>query len=124
MKFFDMLHNLQIIKSLIENRDLEKAYKENFLLKNSFSSDVDKIHNLIKRLNFGSALTEIDNYLCNSLEDSPISKQTRFRGDTFLEEQQTYENYNGSYAQDEEHLSDQLIDDAFEGDPDNYWNIE
>lgn len=36
----------------------------------------------------------------------------------------TYENYNGSYAQDVEGWSDQDIDDALEGDPDAYWNID
>jgi hypothetical protein len=37
---------------------------------------------------------------------------------------QTYSNYRGSYAQDEMGFSDQTIDDAFEGDPDLYWNID
>lgn len=36
----------------------------------------------------------------------------------------TYNNYNGSYAQDYEFLSDQFIDDVLDGDPDNYWNID
>lgn len=36
----------------------------------------------------------------------------------------TYSKYRGSYAQDEMGFSDQTIDDAFEGDPDNYWNID
>ena len=36
----------------------------------------------------------------------------------------TYENYNGSYAQDVEGYSDQDIDDIFDGDPDAYWNID
>lgn len=37
---------------------------------------------------------------------------------------QTYEKYNGSYAQDEMGWSDQTIDDALDGDPDLYWNID
>lgn len=32
--------------------------------------------------------------------------------------------YAGTYAQDEMGYSDEVIDDAFEGDPDNYWNID
>lgn len=36
----------------------------------------------------------------------------------------TYEEYNGSYAQDVMGYSDQAIDDAFDGDPDAYWNID
>jgi hypothetical protein len=42
----------------------------------------------------------------------------------YFEEEKTYENYNGSYAQDVEGLSDQDIDDVFDGDPDAYWNID
>lgn len=37
---------------------------------------------------------------------------------------ETYENYHGSYAQDVEGWSDQDIDDAFDGDPEAYWNID
>ena len=36
----------------------------------------------------------------------------------------TYENYNGSYAQDVEGWSDQDINDALDGEPDAYWNID
>lgn len=35
-----------------------------------------------------------------------------------------YGRYRGSYAQDVMGYSDDVIDDAFEGDPDNYWNID
>lgn len=38
--------------------------------------------------------------------------------------EETYDNYNGSYAQDEMGYSDQVIDDAFDGDPEAYWNID
>nr|WP_297654907.1 phosphoribosyltransferase [uncultured Prevotella sp.] len=40
------------------------------------------------------------------------------------EEEQTYDCYNGSYAQDVEGWSDQDIDEVFDGDPDAYWNID
>ena len=36
----------------------------------------------------------------------------------------TYSEYNGSYAQDVMGFSDDVINDAFEGDPDMYWNID
>lgn len=35
-----------------------------------------------------------------------------------------YGEYAGTYAQDEMGYSDDLINDAFEGDPDAYWNID
>lgn len=41
-----------------------------------------------------------------------------------ITEKKTYENHRGSYAQDYLGYSDQLIDDAFEGDASNYWNID
>lgn len=35
-----------------------------------------------------------------------------------------YGKYAGTYAQDIAGFSDDVIDDAFEGDPDAYWNID
>lgn len=35
-----------------------------------------------------------------------------------------YGEYAGTYAQDEAGYSDDVINDAFEGDPDLYWNID
>lgn len=69
-------------------------------------------------------------YNCNSLEDVDIPDSVTTIGEDILgrnyyyNEEQTYEKYNGSYAQDVEGLSDQTIDAAFEGDPDAYWNID
>ena len=40
------------------------------------------------------------------------------------DEPRTYDCYNGSYAQDVEGWSDQMIDDVLDGDPDAYWNID
>lgn len=40
------------------------------------------------------------------------------------EEEDTYERYNGSYAQDEMGYSDDDIDTIFDGDPLAYWNID
>lgn len=37
---------------------------------------------------------------------------------------QSFGEYAGSYAQDVMGFSDDVINDAFEGDPDNYWNID
>lgn len=39
-------------------------------------------------------------------------------------EEQHYDMYNGTYAQDEAGLSDEAISDAFDGDPSCYWNID
>lgn len=39
-------------------------------------------------------------------------------------EEDTFECYNGSYAQDEMGYSDDDIDTIFDGEPDAYWNID
>lgn len=39
-------------------------------------------------------------------------------------DKQTYEDYNGTYVQDVEGWSDQMIGDALDGEPDAYWNID
>lgn len=43
---------------------------------------------------------------------------------TEYDDKDTYERYNGSYAQDEMGYSDDDIDTIFEGDPSAYWNID
>ncbi len=40
------------------------------------------------------------------------------------DEEDTYDKYNGSYAQDEMGYSDDDIDTIFDGDPSAYWNID
>ena len=40
------------------------------------------------------------------------------------EYESTHDCFSGSYAQDVEGFSDEAIDEAFEGDPDAYWNID
>ena len=57
------------------------------------------------------------------VDDDDDSEWNRFSDNTWGEEQ-TYNEYNGSYAQDVMGYSDQTINDAFEGDPDAYWNID
>ena len=39
-------------------------------------------------------------------------------------ERDTFNEYNGTYAQDIEGYSDQVINEAFDGDPEAYWNID
>ena len=48
-----------------------------------------------------------------------------FQDDSNEEEYGThYGRYAGTYAQDVAGYSDDVIDDAFDGDPDAYWNID
>ena len=43
---------------------------------------------------------------------------------SYYEDTPSYGRYAGTYAQDEAGLSDDAIDEALEGDPDAYWNID
>lgn len=43
---------------------------------------------------------------------------------SYDQDEQTYDRYNGSYAQDEMGYSDDDIDTIFDGDPLAYWNID
>ena len=47
-----------------------------------------------------------------------------YEPEDYYEPEETYDNYNGSYAQDVEGWSDQDIDNVFDGDPEAYWNID
>ncbi len=58
---------------------------------------------------------------------TPISHRRyteRSRYDREEEYSSHYGKYAGSYAQDVMGYSDDVIDDAFDGDPDAYWNID
>ena len=39
-------------------------------------------------------------------------------------EDDSYGKYSGTYVQDEEGWSDEMIDNALDGCPDAYWNID
>jgi antitoxin component YwqK of YwqJK toxin-antitoxin module len=55
-------------------------------------------------------------------DSSIISKNVNVLDNDY--ENESFGKYQGSYAQDKEGLSDNFIDDALDGDPDNYWNID
>lgn len=42
----------------------------------------------------------------------------------YYDDDETYDEYNGTYVQDVEGWSDQMIDDVLDGEPDAYWNID
>lgn len=69
--------------------------------------------------------TEFDDEFYSDL-DEQHAEEDSLHAEPGLEydENPTYDDYNGSYAQDQEGWSDQLIDDALDGDPDAYWNID
>ena len=58
----------------------------------------------------------------------PLQPDTMFnplkRDDMGYYDDETYDEYNGTYVQDVEGWSDQMIDDALDGEPDAYWNID
>ena len=42
----------------------------------------------------------------------------------YYDDEETYDQYNGTYVQDVEGWSDQMINEALDGEPDAYWNID
>lgn len=80
----------------------------------TFNMTADKLEELGARSITGLFLAKTIHPEENYREEEP---------EEYLEES-TYDNYNGSYAQDIEGWSDQDIDDVFDGDPDAYWNID
>jgi hypothetical protein len=82
----------------------------------------------LKGMLLDSPVLQISDEVINALEvkRDKLIKQNDFdygQGDDGREFQ-TYNEYTGYYAQDWEDYSDQDIDDIFDGDPDNYWNID
>lgn len=57
----------------------------------------------------------------------PLQPETKFnplkRDHMGYYDDETYDEYNGTYVQDVEGWSDQMIGDALDGEPDAYWNI-
>lgn len=88
-----------------------------------FYIDEDVIDSL-KVINSSFLLSnESMNILSEKYEDWHNSKYSSTHNE-YDDESHTYDNYNGSYAQDYEGWSDQDINDVFEGDPNAYWNID
>ena len=46
-----------------------------------------------------------------------------YNNEQYYEERETYDEYNGTYVQDVMGWSDQDINDALDGEPDAYWNM-
>lgn len=125
---------LIIIKNLIENKEFKKAYQELTKIEETYDVEIVKIRNTLLYFNFGNALYLIDEVLfnrCKLIEHE--EKLNNIEGENFTdnyeeyeeyEEYETYDDYNDSYAQGQENLSDQFINNVLEGDPDNYWNID
>lgn len=65
---------------------------------------------------------EFENMRIKRLYSEDINYEEDSR--TYWYEKDTYERYNGSYAQDVMGYSDDDIDTIFDGDPMAYWNID
>ncbi len=60
----------------------------------------------------------------HELNPSIARPETRTSFSTTNRYRRIYSEYAGSYAQDIMGYSDDVINDAFEGDPDAYWNMD
>ncbi len=59
-----------------------------------------------------------------SLPKRGIILHDYYNNEQYHEERETYDEYNGTYVQDVMGWSDQEINDALDGEPDAYWNID
>ena len=67
----------------------------------------------------------------NDFLDEHVLHETDYRSNyhfyhrnDYYDEPRHYEEYAGTYVQDVMGWSDEMIDDALDGDPDAYWNID
>lgn len=78
----------------------------------------------------GAIVFEPDYYEITTLNEEPESddeeEEDHYEDDnhSYEDDSPSYGKYAGTYAQDVAGLSDDAIDDALEGDPDMYWNID
>ena len=90
--------------------------------------DLDKEECLFKAFEFG-CYRSVDHYgsygrLRNSETKHHFSKTITDSSLIQESHKKKYKDFAGSYAQDVMGYSDDVINDAFEGDPDAYWNID
>lgn len=57
-------------------------------------------------------------------DDEMYDDRRMYDDDDDTYDRETYDDYNGYYVQDNEGWSDQDINDALDGEPDAYWNID
>ncbi len=101
------------------NLSVGELYRK-FLL----SQGVSEIFTELTDSKIESCLLEAQEIISDSIE-SPAPNNPSSHSE-YLEDRDEEEEgrYSGSYAQEQEGYSDQDIDDIFDGDPDNYWNID
>lgn len=92
---------------------------------NHFMIDQSTVEEL-KKINpaFNVSAEAEEKLASKKIEMQEDEKEYMDRDDDDWTEHHTYDDYNGSYAQDQMGWSDQDINDVFGGDADAYWNID
>jgi hypothetical protein len=92
---------------------------------NHFMIDHSTVEEL-KKINpsFNISAEAEEKLASKKIEMQEDEKEYMDRDDDDWTEHHTYDDYNGSYAQDQMGWSDQDINDVFDGDADAYWNID
>ncbi len=92
---------------------------------NHFMIDHSTVEELKKINPYFNISEEAEEKLASKkIEMQEDEKEYMDRDDDDWTEHHTYDDYNGSYAQDQMGWSDQDINDVFDGDADAYWNID
>ncbi len=90
--------------------------------------EYDRIWNFFEKGRYSTKIIkygeEREVYFYDLNPNLPKRGTMKYNIDNDDEYESNYGKYAGSYAQDIAGYSDEDISDAFEGDPDNYWNID
>lgn len=83
---------------------------------------------LLKNEEIGKWTEDMEIFTWHSYDDYLYSEDLNYNDESESYNEQhnkreTYNHYNGLWAQDEEGFSDDDIDTIFDGDPNAYWNI-
>ena len=115
--------NLKYSDAFLRNdEDRRRKYLESLKKgETKINASVAQPHEIVSKYNDGSWYYRLNEYNTTLEEMLEAEKDDEI---TELQEEDTYERYNGSYAQDEMGYSDDDIDTIFDGNPSAYWNID
>ena len=103
---------------------LEPKYKNiwNFYDKSREYTNVVSFDGIVSEFHFTDG--KLKNIGCHARKISELESELGNYESLNNYREQTYDEYNGSYAQDVMGYSDQDIEETFDGDPEAYWNID
>lgn len=122
-KVTDKLNFLRF-ENIKEQQEFLEKY-ESFELKADSDDNTDgETIKYSSQRNFETIMFFDGNVFSRFISESEWRNSNSKQHEDDYEERESYGRYSGTHAQDVEDLSDNFIDDVFDGDPDAYWNID